>query len=102
MPFQFKDFLIGVFLMNAMPHMLFAMMNIRFLTLFGFSGLANLLHALISVGLALYFYHVQYHISTLIQDGVMVGALSMLLIFLLTSRFLLGFFELNHHERGVR
>lgn len=79
--------------MSAMPHMLFALMNIHFLTLFGFSGLANLIHALASIGLALYFYHGQYHIISILHDGIMVGALSMFVLFVVSGRYLLGLFE---------
>ena len=97
MPFTItlNDFLIGFLLMGAMPYMLFGLMNIRFLSLFGFSGFSSLLQAMFNIGVALYCYHLQYQIVSILTDGVMIGAFAMMLLFLILGRFLLGAFELN-------
>ena len=90
------DFLIGFFLMNAMPHLLCGLWNIRFFNPFGFSAQGNLAYAAINVIVALVLYHVEYGIGTLMGNGIMIGALAMLLIYTLTGRF---FYNLFHASK---
>lgn len=87
MQFTPIDFLIGFFLMNAMPHMLFGLLNIRFLSLFGFSNWGNVAYAFLNVIAALFLYHREYGIEVLANDGVILGAMSILLIYLFSVRF---------------
>ncbi len=91
--FNSIDFLIGFFLMNAMPHMLFGLIRLRFLSLFGFSSGGNLLYALVNLGAAGGLYHYQYGINAILRDGIALGAMAILLIYLITGRFLVIFFQ---------
>ena len=90
------DFFIGFFLMNAMPHMLFGLIRLRFLSLFGFSEKGNLLYGLVNVAAATGLYHYQYGINAMKNDGIMVGALTIIVIYAFTGRFLAGYFQAAH------
>jgi len=79
--------------MNAMPHMIFGLIRLRFLSLFGFSALGNLLYSLVNIGAAGALYHHQYGINALLMDGVTLGALALLSIYLLTGRFFVALFQ---------
>lgn len=94
--FTLTDFLIGFFLMNAMPHLLFGLIRLRFLSLFGFSATGNILYSLVNIGIAGGLYHHQYGINAILQDGIAVGALAMVLIYAITGRFLAGLFQPKH------
>ncbi|MEP2989968.1 MAG: hypothetical protein ABJN65_01870 [Parasphingorhabdus sp.] len=93
MTFNIIDFLIGFLLMNAMPHMLFGLMNIRFFSAFGFSPLGNLAYAELNIIAALTLFHFQYGISSLTDQGFIVGALAMLTIYMLTGKFFFNRFQ---------
>lgn len=93
MKFNILDFLTGFFLMNAMPHLIFGIIRLRFLSLFGFSALGNLLYALVNLLAALGIYHHQYHISSIQQDGVFLGVLSIVLIYMISGRFFVHLFQ---------
>ncbi|NQV41895.1 MAG: hypothetical protein HQ506_06030 [Candidatus Marinimicrobia bacterium] len=93
MKLNMLDFLTGLFLMNAMPHMLFGIIRLRFLSLFGFSALGNLLYALVNLSIAGSIYHYQYHILSIKQDGILLGALVVVVIYAITGRFLVGYFQ---------
>ena len=69
MTLNILDFLTGFFLMNAMPHLLFGIIRLRFLSLFGFSAIGNLLYALVNIGIAGGLYHYQYDITSIKQIG---------------------------------
>ncbi len=90
------DFLTGFFLMNAMPHLIFGIIRLRFLSLFGFSAVGNLLYALVNVGAAGAIYHHQYDIASIKQDGILLGALAMILIYAITGRFFVSLFQARH------
>ncbi len=93
MQFTFINFLIGFFLMNAMPHMLFGLLKIRFFSLFGFSPAGNLGYALLNVVVALVLFHFQFGIQMLFNHGIILGVLSMILIYLLTGRYFYNLFQ---------
>lgn len=89
------DFLIGFFLMNAMPHTLFGLLKIRFFSAFGFSPQGNLGYGLLNVVLALVLFHFQYGIETLLSHGIVIGAGTMLLIYLVSGRFFYNLFQVE-------
>jgi len=91
------DFLIGFFLMNAMPHMLFGLIGVRFLSAFGFSSTGNVAYAGLNVFISLALYNYQYGLATLRDDGIMLGALTMVLIYLLIGRLSFNLFKKEHH-----
>ncbi|MBC8191684.1 MAG: hypothetical protein ISR87_08370 [Candidatus Marinimicrobia bacterium] len=96
MQLNILDFLTGFLLMNAMPHLIFGIIRLRFLNLFGFSALGNLLYALVNVGAAGAIYHYQYDITSIKQDGIVLGALAMFVIYAIIGRFLVSLFQPRH------
>ncbi|WP_420644718.1 hypothetical protein [Candidatus Leptofilum sp.] len=89
------DFLIGFFLMNAMPHLLVGLFGIRFLSAFGYKPSANLGYALLNVIVALFLFHIQHGIQALPTQGILLGALALLFIYLVTGRYFYNRFHLN-------
>jgi hypothetical protein len=87
------DFLIGFLLMNAMPHILFGLLKIRFFSVFGFSPQGNLGYGLLNVVMALTLFHIQYGIEALGRHGIVIGAGTMLLIYLVSGRFFHNLFQ---------
>lgn len=90
--FTVIDFLIGFFLMNAMPHMLMGILNVRFLSLFGFSAGANYRYAVFNVVAAAALFQADRGLDQLGDNGIVVGAASMLAIYALTGRFFVRLF----------
>ena len=87
MEFSYVDFLIGFLLMNAMPHMLFGLLGIRFLSLFGFSAAGNLGYAFLNVAVAVSLFHFRYGVGELGGHGIVLGAGVILVAYLFTGRF---------------
>ena len=78
-----------------MPHMLFGLLRIRFLSLFGYSAAANLAYAGLNVAGAMLLFHLQHGIEKLPGNGIFMGASAMILIYLLTGRFVYQLFQRN-------
>ena len=91
------DFIIGFTLMNAMPHYVLGIWKRRMLSAFGFGNLQNMLYGIlnfiISIGLYLY----QYGLDHLLSNGIYLGAVTMLIIYFLTSKILFKVF--NKHPK---
>jgi hypothetical protein len=93
MEFSFVDFLIGFTLMNAMPHLLFGLLKIRFFSVFGFSPQGNIAYAFLNIAIALTLFQIQYGLTTLAQHGVVVGAVAMWFIYLVSGKFFYNLFQ---------
>ena len=87
------DFLIGVTLMNAMPHFVLGVWKGRMFSGLGFGNQQNILYGLmnfiISVGLFIF----RYGAGELLENGIYLGALSVLLVYFLTGKFWYSLFN---------
>lgn len=81
------DLLIGLTLMNAMPHYVLGVWKAKMLSGFGTGNTKNIVWGIcnfaISVGLFIY----QYGLAGFVKNQMYTGALSVLVTFLLTSPF---------------
>lgn len=83
----------GFTLMNAMSHFLFGLLNIRFLSAFGFSSQGNIAYGLLNVVITLGLFQYRYGIAELMSHGVEIGAGAVLLLYLVTGRFFYNLFQ---------
>lgn len=88
MEFSLVDFLIGFFLANSIPHLVVGIMDIRFLSLFGFSAKANIAYSiwniLLASAISIYF----YGIEALMHDALFWGVFGIYVSYVLSGRFL--------------
>lgn len=87
------DFLIGVMVMNSMPHIVVGLMDIRFLSAFGYSPRANIAYGLLCLTISIILFHFKYGIRHLPDHGILTGAISLVLVYLVTGRFLYKLFH---------
>jgi hypothetical protein len=80
------DVLIGLTLMNAMPHFVLGVWHGRMLSAFGFGDRQNILYAFVNFAIALDLFVWRYGFAGLAHSGIFVGALAILLIYFLTGR----------------
>lgn len=83
---NWTDFIIGVTLMNAMPHLVLGIWKGRMLSAFGFGDKQNIAYGFlclcISVGLFIY----EYGADKILDNGMYSGALTLLLIYFVTGQ----------------
>lgn len=99
MQFTLIDFFIGFFLMNAMPHLLFGLLKIRFISAFGFGSTGNVVYAFLNVVAALVLFHIQYEIQDLMNHGIMIGGGTILFIYFVSGRFFYNLFQQKDESR---
>jgi len=81
------DFLIGLTLMNAMPHLVLGIWKGRMFSAFGFGNRKNMLYGATNLVLSLGLFLFSYGPAQLLHNGIYTGALTLLLIYLVTGRF---------------
>ena len=77
---NFIDFLIGATLMNAMPH------YVRMFSAFGFGNRQNILYGLCNVTASVALFLYKYGPNGFAQNAIYSGALTLLVIYLLTGQ----------------
>lgn len=87
------DFFIGLTLMNALPHFIFGVWKRRMLSAFGFGNVQNILYGLFNFMISISLYLYQYGLDHMLSNGIYLGALTILIIYFLTSKILFHVFN---------
>jgi hypothetical protein len=87
------DFIIGGLIVNSMPHFIFGITKTRYLGLFGYSPKGNIAYGVLQFVIAIILLLVNYSFEAVLQNGFVLGALSVLVLFLLFGRFSLKLFS---------
>ena len=93
MAFNIYDFVIGFLLMNAMPHLIFGILDIRMISLFGLGAKGNLAYSFFNVILATSFYAFEYGWKSYISNEYIIGALTLLFMYALLLKPLHSYFK---------
>lgn len=87
------DFLIGVLLINSLPHFVLGITKTRFLGMFGYKPIANIWYAVVQFLLALVLFHIQHGIAAILENGIFLGAACTCLLFLIFGKSILKFYQ---------
>lgn len=82
---SFIDFIIGLTLINTIPHFVLGIWKGRMLSAFGFGNTANILYGILNFVVSITLFLYKYGMEGLVQNGIYVGGL-----FVLISYFLVG------------
>ncbi len=94
------DFLIGLTLMNAMPHFVLGVWKGRMLSAFGFGDTKNILYGVLNFAVSLGLFVSRYGIAQLFRNGIYAGALVLLVIYFLTGRLWYSIFHQKQVEKN--
>lgn len=92
------DFIIGLTLANALPHFVLGIWKQRILSAFGFGHLQNILYGLLNFTVSISLYLYQYGLDHMLSNGIYLGAVSLVVIYFLTSKVLFKLFNKNPNE----
>ncbi|MGN6648268.1 MAG: hypothetical protein ACTHJT_17215 [Cytophaga sp.] len=87
------DFLIGLFLANAMPHFILGITRTKFLGPFGFSPEGNIVYAVIQFVISLVLIHMQYGLSIIFENGILLGSILVMTMFFIFGKAVLRFYN---------
>jgi hypothetical protein len=92
------DFLIGMTLMNAMPHFVLGTWKGRMFSAFGFGDIKNILYGLLNFLTSLSLFLYKHGAEQLSSNGVFAGACTILVIYFLTGWYWYSIFHKKYHE----
>ena len=95
------DFLIGMTLMNAMPHFVLGTWKRRMFSAFGFGDIKNILYGLLNFFISLSLYIYKYGAERLTGNGIFAGALTILIIYFLTGWYWYSIFHKRYYENST-
>ncbi|MEN8929046.1 MAG: hypothetical protein ABF242_04715 [Flavobacteriales bacterium] len=87
------NFIIGALLANAMPHFIFGLAKTHYLGLFGYSPKGNIAYGVLQFVIAIILLFINYSFEQILQNGFVLGALSVLVLFFVFGKFSVKFFE---------
>ena len=88
----FTDFIIGALAANAMPHLIFGLTKTHFLGMFGYSPKGNITYAVLQFVICIGLYCYTYGYNILLDNGFLVGALTVLLLYFVFGKLLVQFY----------
>lgn len=86
------DFILGVLITNALAHLIIGLTKTHFLGLFGYSPTGNIAYAILQFTAAIVLTLVNYEFEVIAKNGLLIGAFSVLIIYLLLGKFLIKLF----------
>jgi hypothetical protein len=89
---NFIDFIIGVLLANALPHLIFGLTKTHFLGLFGYSPKGNIIYALVQFSFAGLLFVLNNDYKELFTNGYLIGGVSVLCLYFIFGKFLVNFY----------
>ena len=92
------DLLIGITLMNAMPHYVLGVWRARMLSGFGTGHLKNILWGLLNFIFSLSLFLYKYGTAGLLHNGIYLGECIMLGAFFVTSWFWYWWYYQKHQD----
>lgn len=90
------DFIIGLTLMNAMPHFVLGVWKGRMVSAFGFGDKQNIAYGLLNFSVSISLFHYKYGIATLLENGIYLGSFFVLVIYLVTGHLWYNAFNKNN------
>lgn len=89
------DFVIGATLMNAMPHLVLGIWKGRMFSAFGFGNKQNIAYGFLCLVFSLGLYIYQYGANKILDNGIYLGALTLLLIYFVSGHIWYKLFNNN-------
>lgn len=90
------DFIIGLTLVNALPHFVLGIWKGRILSAFGFSSTANILYGFLNFVVSISLFLYQYGYEKLLENGIYAGGLFIVIAYLLLGKILYRYFHEKH------
>jgi hypothetical protein len=91
------DFIIGISLMNAMPHFVLGTWKGRILSAFGFGNKQNILYSMLNFVVAISLFVYKYGGQAIMKNGIFAGALCVLLLYYVFGPFIYRIFREKKH-----
>jgi hypothetical protein len=94
------DFIIGLTLINTIPHFVLGIWKGRMFSAFGFGNTANIAYAILNFLISISLFLFKYGLAGLLQNGIYLGALFVLICYFVVGKLCYDNFHRKHYERN--
>ncbi|WP_420574336.1 hypothetical protein [Kordia sp.] len=86
------DFIIGVLIANAIPHLVFGLTKTHFLGMFGYSPKGNIAYAVVQFLVAIALVCYSYGYMTFLENGFVTGGITVLILYFIFGKILVRYY----------
>ncbi len=92
------DFIIGLTLINTIPHFVLGIWKGRMFSGLGFGNTANIIYGIINFITSISLFIYTYGVEGLLNNGIYIGALSVLISYFIVSKLCYNYFHKRYYE----
>lgn len=99
MNFSFIDFIIGLTLVNTIPHFVLGIWKGRMFSGLGFGNKQNILYGILNFIISIGLFIFKYGVDGLIQNSIYLGALFVIISYFLVGKLCYKYFHQKHFSK---
>jgi hypothetical protein len=92
------DFIIGLTLINTIPHFVLGIWKGRMISGLGFGNKANIIYGLLNFAISISLFLYNYGIEGLLKNGIYLGALFVILAYFLVGKVCYIYFHKKYYD----
>ena len=93
------DFIIGLTLINTIPHFVLGIWKGRMFSGLGFGNTANILYGILNFVISISLFIYKFGVSGLLENGVYLGALFVLVSYFIVGKLCYKYFHIKYYEK---
>jgi hypothetical protein len=94
------DFIIGLTLINTIPHFVLGIWKGRMFSAFGFGNTANIVYGILNFLISISLFLFKYGLDGLLQNGIYLGALFVQICYFVVGKLCYDNFHRKHYEKN--
>ena len=96
---NFIDFLIGLTMVNTLPHFTLGIWKGRILSLFGFGDKQNIAYGILNFVVSVSLFHYKYGLENVLEHSWFVGGMFVAIAYFIAGRFLFKQWHANYYKK---
>ena len=96
---DFIDFLIGLTMVNTLPHFTLGIWKGRILGLFGFGDKQNIAYGIFNFVVSTGLFHYKYGLGNILEHGWFVGGMFVAIAYFIVGQFLYKQWHVNYYKK---
>lgn len=93
------DFIIGLTLINTIPHFVLGIWKGRMISAFGFGNTANIVYGILNFVISISLFLYKYGTNGLMTNGIYLGALFVLISYFVVGKLCYNYFHKKHYYK---
>lgn len=94
------DFIIGLTLINTIPHFVLGVWKGRMFSGLGFGNTQNILYGIINFAISISLFLYKYGLAGILENGIYLGSLFVLISYFIVGKLCYTFFHKKYYEKN--